>query len=137
MIERDLRIAVWNGLRHCGVADDACYPIINAVVGEFLKSPTIAAIGLVLQADQEAAGCGLRYGLADCVDNDGQPYQSAGLAQALLLLRKDFPQEAGASAAADAPTPNSAPSPEGGADVAAGSKLDAGDSPTLAPGAET
>jgi len=46
-----------------------------------------AAAVMVLQADREAPAMGLPYGLADCIDNDGHPYQSAALAQALALLK--------------------------------------------------
>jgi hypothetical protein len=115
MIEDGLRIAIWNAVKAEGGSDALAYRIIGASTAAFMKSRPIAALGVILQADLEAPRFGLRYGLADCIDNDGSPYQSASLAAALQLLRYDFPPKAGAPAAADAPTPAPTPLPEGAA----------------------
>lgn len=113
MIERDLRIAIWNALRAEGSGDDRAYRIINHAAAAFMAAQPIVALGVILQADVEAPRFGLRYGLADCVDNDGSPYQSGSLAAALQMLRQGFPNQAGAPAAADAPTPSAEPVPAG------------------------
>lgn len=42
-IEGKLRIALWNALRKSGVAQDACYPIINATISALSPSPAESA----------------------------------------------------------------------------------------------
>lgn len=51
LVERDIRIAVWNVLKERGVKDDACYPIIEGAVTDYraalspspdTREPTVA-----------------------------------------------------------------------------------------------
>lgn len=47
----------------------------------------VAAARIVLTCEDDAVAAG-RFGLLDCVDNNGQHYQSAHLAGALTILRE-------------------------------------------------
>lgn len=52
-------------------------------------NPGIRALGqFLIDADEVARRTGSEYGLPDCVDMFGRPYQSAGLASWLDELRK-------------------------------------------------
>ena len=126
-MNRDLRLAIWNAMRKQGIGDQTCYAVIGAAVGAYATSPTIAAIGIVLQANAEAPRFGLPYGLADAIDNDGCPYQSATLATALELIRTAFTPEGPGTSKGSSPIPPElqSPVPAGGGENAA-SKRDRG-----------
>lgn len=82
--EDDDRLSAYINGEDGDVADDLQVVLAQAA----LATEAISVLGAVLSADREAlANHGPKWGLADCIDNAGTPYQSAGLAATLETAR--------------------------------------------------